>query len=166
MLRSTEGAIFSIAEDKDLVFRFFAVFSRFEYALKRSKFLKPKDRAEADWDAYADDLRGRFTTVVVPAFKEACAYLIKKPPRTQIVLRDGLGWKKTVRRDTEVEERYVLRLVRTVRNNLFHGGKYPYPIGPVLDAARDRHLLECCLAVLEECLKLSPDVRRAFEEAA
>jgi hypothetical protein len=37
----------------------------------------------------------------------------------------------------------------TVRNSLFHGGKYPYPFGPVVDVARNRQLLESSIAVLE-----------------
>jgi hypothetical protein len=32
-------------------------------------------------------------------------------------------------------------LIRTVRNNLFHGGKSADPFGPVLEAARNRQLI-------------------------
>ena len=53
----------ALTEDRDLVFRFFAVFSRFEYALKRSGFLKYQERAEADWDAYANGIRGNFSAI-------------------------------------------------------------------------------------------------------
>jgi hypothetical protein len=34
------------------------------------------------------------------------------------------------------------------------------------DAGRDRRLIDSALAVLEECLRLSPNVRQVFEEAA
>jgi hypothetical protein len=166
MPKDPEEVILALVEDKDLIFRFFAVFSRFECALKRGGFLKKQERAEADWDSYVNQLRGQFATVKAPVFKTACDYLTSKPPDKQIVSGNSLGWKATVRGNNESIESYVIRLVRTVRNNLFHGGKYPYPVGPLSDAGRDRRLIESALAVLEECLRLSPDVRYAFEEAA
>jgi hypothetical protein len=166
MPKDPEEVILALVEDKDLIFRFFAVFSRFEYALKRRGFLKKQEQAEADWDSYANQLRGQFATVKAPVFKTAWGYLTSEPPKKQIVNWNSLGWKATVRGNSESIESYLLRLVRTVRNNLFHGGKYPYPVGPMSDAGRDRRLIESALVVLEECLRLSPNVRQAFEEAA
>jgi len=166
MPKDPEEVILALVEDKDLIFRFFAVFSRFEYALKRHGFLKKKEQAEADWDSYANQLRGRFTTVKAPVFKTACDYLTSEPPKKQVVHANSLGWKAAVRANNESIESYLLRLVRMVRNNLFHGGKYPYPVGPMSDPGRNRRLIRSALAVLEECLRLSPNVRQAFEEAA
>jgi len=54
MPKDPEEVVLALVEDKDLVFRFFAVFSRFEYALKRGEFLKKQEQAEVDWDAYAN----------------------------------------------------------------------------------------------------------------
>jgi hypothetical protein len=166
MSKNPEEVVLALVEDKDLIFRFFAVFSRFEYALKRRGFLKKKEQAEADWDSYAEQLRGQFATVKALVLKTACDYLTSKPPKKQIVNGNSLEWKATVRGNNESIESYVLRLVRMVRNNLFHGGKYPYPVGPMSDPGRDRRLIESALAVLEACLRLSPNVRQAFEEAA
>jgi hypothetical protein len=45
--------IIGLATDRDLVFAFFAAYSRFEYALKRSGFLKAQDKAQPDWDKFA-----------------------------------------------------------------------------------------------------------------
>ena len=165
MLTGPEKEILHLVENPELVFQFFIVFSRFEYALKRSGFLRPKEPAEADWEGYAKGLRGKFAAVGKPAFQDACEYLKREPPRKQIIDHGALGWKNTVQGEEESEECYLLRLVRTVRNNLFHGGKYPVPVGPVLDATRNRHLIESCLTVLQECLRLSPNVKHAFEEA-
>jgi len=36
----------ALVVDRDLVFHFFALFSRFEYALKRCGFVRAGDRAE------------------------------------------------------------------------------------------------------------------------
>jgi len=57
-----------------------------------------------------------------------------------------------------------LRMVRSIRNNLFHGGKYNIEVHE--DTDRTEHLLRSSLVVLEECLELSPEVRLHFEEAS
>jgi hypothetical protein len=68
---------------------------------------------------------------------------------------------------TESDERYLLRLVRDVRNNLFHGGKYPAPTGPVDgEVLRNSKLLKACLTILDRCQSLHADVSRVFEEAS
>jgi hypothetical protein len=152
--------------DRDLAFQFFAFFSRFEYSLKRSNFLRASDKAEPNWDTYANTLRGRFDAVQDQRFQAAVAFLLAEPPKTQIVSGNDLGWKNTVQGAGEYKERYVLRLISVVRNNLFHGGKYPYPFGPVDDAARDRRLLEAAISILKQCLDLSETVRTKFEDKA
>ncbi len=156
----------ALVVDRELVLEFFAYFSRFEYSLKRSGFLRQGEKAEPNWDTYANSLRGRFKEVHAPRFREAVAFLLSAPPNTQVVSGNHLGWAESVRGNGEHDECYVLRLVRTVRNNLFHGGKYPYPAGPMPDVARNRRLLEAAIAVLGECLDLSTPVRGAFEEVA
>jgi hypothetical protein len=156
----------ALVPDRDLVLRFFAVFSRFEYSLKRCGFLKAGEKAEPNWDKYANSLRGRFEGVQDEAFREAVAFLVNQPPMTQVVTGADLNWKATVQGNGEYHERFVLRLVSTVRNNLFHGGKYPLPLGPMDDVARNRRLLEASITVLMRCLELSERVQSTFEEAA
>jgi hypothetical protein len=159
-----ETIIAGLAGDRDLAFMFFGFFSRFEYAVKRGGFLKGATKAVGpDWDAFANSLRGRFQNVK-PPFGEAVAFLLKEPPRTQVVSGTGLGWVPTVQGNGESHERYILRLVTTIRNNLFHGGKYPVPIGPMDDVARNRRLLEAGLVVLKQCLELNKPVKDVFEE--
>ncbi len=152
--------------DRAVVLKFLGVFSRFEFALKRSGFLEASEQAEANWDTYADSLRGRFESVKNQRFIEAVAFLKKAPPRRQVVSGSDIDWKDTPVGDGEHHEKYVLRLVRVVRNNLFHGGKYPIPIGPLEDVGRNRELIEASVAVLAECLQLSPNVQAAFDETA
>ena len=156
----------SLVGDRELVLRFFAFFSRFEYSLKRTGFLKAGDKAEPDWNTYANSLRGHFGTVKHKEFCDAVAFLLKDPPKTQIVSGTNLDWIDTVQGNGEHHERYILRLVNTVRNNLFHGGKYPVPIGSMSDVGRNRKLLEAAMSVLTQCLVLSAPVRAAFEETA
>lgn len=150
--------------DRDLILQFFALFSRFEYSLKRTGCLKPSDKAEPNWDMYANSVRGQFAAVQDNAFQNAITLLLKEPPKTQIAIGNDLDWIETVPGNGEFHERYVLRLVSTVRNNLFHGGKFS--TRPVTDEGRNRDLLEAAMVVLKRCLELSRSVRAAFEETA
>jgi hypothetical protein len=152
--------------DRELVLEFLAVFSRFEYALKRSGYLKDGERAQPNWGKYSDDLKGQFASLTDQACQEAIRALLDVPPKTQVVTGGDLGWRETVPVEGEATEKYVLRLVRTIRNNLFHGGKFPHPVGPIADVARDRELLRRGIAVLNGCLEISGTVRGVFEEAA
>lgn len=156
----------SLCIDHELVLEFFAFFSRFEYSLKRSRFLKVGEKAEVNWDKYANSIRGKFAGIENLTFQNAVNYLMREPPRTQIIRGNELDWRYTVQGPGEHHECYILRLVRTIRNNLFHGGKYPHLIGPIVDDVRNRCLLQAGLTVLTECLTLSESVRYIFEEIA
>ena len=147
--------------DINLITEFFFVFSRFEYALKRAGFVKRDRRnAEPNWDAFADSIERRYDPNESPKVARAVNYLLSEPPKRQIVENDNsLGWKDS-NRDNETEIRWVLLLVRRVRNNLFHGGKYPYT--PLPEPARDTQLLESSLAILEACLVWDDKVKRYF----
>jgi len=80
---------------------------------------------------------------------------------------DGtLDWQPSVPCNSETDEAYLLRLVRTVRNNLFHGGKYPSPVCPDTDIDRNREMIRSCLVVLEFCLSLDQRVGEYFMETA
>jgi hypothetical protein len=156
----------ALAIEHELVLQFFAIFSRFEYSLKRSGFLKPGEKVEANWDKYANSIKGQFAEVEDPTFQEAVEFLKREPPKTQTVAGKEFVWRDTVQGLGEHYERYILRLVGTVRNNLFHGGKYPHPTGPIEDVARNRRLLQAGITVINQCLALSASVRSIFEETA
>jgi hypothetical protein len=57
---------------------------------------------------------------------------------------------------------WILLAIRTVRNNLFHGGKFP--LIPMPDPSRDRDLLLHSLAVLNTALELDDQVKANFFE--
>ncbi len=165
MTTRVEDFVDAMVADKELIFRFFAVFSRFEYALKRSKTRLKDGDATADWDAYGGELRGRFASVPAQTFQDACTYLKSEPPKKQVIENGVLKWKNTYEGNVRFTENDVLILVRRVRNNLFHGGKYPS--GPVVDdMERNNKLVRCALTVLETCLELSPEVAHMFWEKA
>jgi hypothetical protein len=158
-------------DDSRVVFKFFIVFSRFECALKRSGFAKG-DRfgsAMADWDKFGVDvLDPQFANGNSPEFTQAKEYLLQSPPRKQAVSKadQSMKWVENPRRPKESDGQYLLRLVRDVRNNLFHGGKYPVTGGGPVDGQRLRNakLLRACMEVLDHCCSLDGNVNHVFEE--
>lgn len=153
------------AFDHDLVLDFFCKFSVFECALKREGFLRtgPNDGAQANWDRFGREVQGRFAQVSIPGFAEAVDKLRQLAPRRQVVRNGQLGWEPIVQGNDESEESYILRLLKTARNNLFHGGKYPD--GPIKEVARDRDILVSARAVLDDCYAIHPGVRKWIDEA-
>lgn len=147
--------------EKDLVCEFMLCFSRFEFALKRSRFTKAVgDGVKPDWDKFANSLRGKFPEVTDADFAAAVRLLDTKPPDKQVLVNDTLEWADSVRGPGESLESWVMRMVRMVRNNLFHGGKYGTKDQPEL--ARNASLLKACLVILDRVLGLAPDTRWQF----
>ncbi len=161
LIRSLTG------DNSEIVLQFFVTFSRFEYALKRAGFVRRGDHnnASADWCRFARErLDARLADITDTEFEEARSYLLHEPPRKQIFVESEeiMQWRANSQRSRECEAEYLLRLVKDVRNNLFHGGKYPD--GPVSNQARNKRLLQACLTILEKCLSLDADVKHFFEE--
>ena len=149
--------------DKELVMEFFVVFSRFEFALKKAKYLERENGdAFPNWDAFSKKYRDEFDPQKEIQLSEAWDYLKNEPPMKQIVVDGQL--------DFEVNKQFTGKFslfeaqlaVRTVRNNLFHGGKFPNS-GVVDDPARKTKLLSMCLVLLKEMLKLDPVVKAHFD---
>jgi len=161
-----------IEADKDLLLEFFLTFSCFEFALKSSGMYKPSGRnddpntgyrAEPDWDNFARNLRGSLQANSSPQLAEACEYLLLNPPWREVVANATLMWDGTAESDTLSEVEKLIRYVRRVRNNLFHGGKFSTL--PVSDRRRNAELMQYSLVVLRECLRLSDSVRAEYEAA-
>ncbi len=150
--------------DRNLLFEFFVVFSKFEFALKNSTFLKGDERtAEPDWECSARSLRNSFKSSVNPILQEACDYLLSNPPMKQVMVDGKLAWSTTGPNGSLSEVERLLVLVRRVRNNLFHGGKFSAEAFE--DTPRQERLLRSSLIVLAECLRLDNDVRGFFDLA-
>lgn len=139
-----------------LVFDFLLDFGRFEYALKAAGFAVSRNgRANPDWPRFETMARG-FLGSLDGDENEAVAYLLAEPPKTQVYRNGQLGWVETTQKADEERDAFLLRLVRTVRNNLFHGGKYP------LGVTRDRLLLGHARTVLWASLRVDSDVQHEF----
>jgi len=151
-------------EDRERVFHFLALFARWECALKRSNFAKrgPYGQADADWNQLADTVATRLAALDTPGYAAARDYLLANPPRRQCLENRQIRWRENPRRANESDARYLFRVIRDVRNNLFHGGKYQG--GPVEELARDRQLIDSATTVLEACVNLEGRIRQVFDE--
>lgn len=166
-------ALLQTQTNPELLFEFFLGFSRFEYALKASGFFKPPrprrnhptlpHEAESDWARFALLIRDTFQPDRTEILKRACDYILHSPPMKQVIIGNGVAWETPLRPTHESEPEFLLRMVRCVRNNLFHGGKYSVEVHE--STQRTEMLLKSSLIILEECLPLAPDVRREFDEA-
>jgi hypothetical protein len=165
-----------LGPDKQLAVEFFAVFSRFEYALKRNQYLKEGEKkASADWDGFARNcLCPNLISNPETANKIRinADYLLKPDnlPKEQIRISKGIDWKIPKREPksrccpsscpSDCDICWIVRLIKIVRNNLFHGGKYLNNEWPV-DPKRDTQLVEVSLLVLNACLELE-EVKKEF----
>jgi hypothetical protein len=161
--------IHTIAGDDALVLNFFEKFSRFECALKKAGFVKGDSNGGASpaWNEFADTFGEKLDAVKDEEFASAKSFLLLEPPRKQaFVAPKSVRWEPNPRRGNESDARYLLRLVRDVRNNLFHGGKYPVTDGgPISDESlRHAKLLRACLTVLNQCRSLDAAIGNAFVE--
>ncbi len=168
---------FEIRVDQELLLEFFLTFSRFEYALKDSgyyerpnnmKIKKFKEKGilpevKPDWDSFAKSLLDLFRKDRTEALKQACEYILDSPPMKQVITNNGIAWETPLTPDSESEVVFLLRMVRCIRNNLFHGGKYNIEVH--VDTKRTEMLLRSSLVILEECRFLATQVRQAFDKA-
>jgi hypothetical protein len=131
----------------DLALDFFLAFSRFEFALKRAGFVRgDAKQALADWEKFAKALREVDTSAVL----KCCTYLSANPPKKQVLDDGKLNWALRNRNLTEIDN--ILLDVRTIRNNVLHGGKYKS--GPMEEPLRDQRLIKDCLGALKALLDL------------
>jgi hypothetical protein len=134
----------SLRISQDLVCRFFAVFSRFEYAMKAAGFVHTNrfGRAMPDWEAFSASI-----SLVVPStsdLHQAIEFLVSEPPMVQTGANE---WASAPLRGASPAA-MALDAVQRVRNNLFHGGKY----APHSPPGRDELLVRSALAVLDACV--------------
>lgn len=156
--------------DRDLLLDFFLSFARFEYALKNTGLYvhhRPSQglpiQAEPDWDRFAVSLRTAFDPRRTTELSHAFDYLTLSPPNKQVILNGAPAWETPTRDPSVSDIEFVLRMVRCVRNNLFHGGKHTNDVHE--SPERTIELLRSSVGILRECLDLAPTQRQAFDEA-
>ena len=147
-------------DDPKLVWRFFLAFSRFEYALKCSGYLR-QDRngaVFADWQRFALTHRQTFVADQNDEVRIACNYFTKRPPRQQTLIHGVLGWRNSNPLGKTPLLCWLVTMVARVRNNLFHGGKFPWRVDPVRNSTLVRH----ALVLLDAFADLDEPVKHYF----
>ena len=156
-----------------IVARFFVDFSRFEFALKRAGYFKPRsesnDAAVVDWKGFAkrshsDSFERLLQDEANSSLRQAVEFMRCDPPRKLVLTGEEgsrqLCWKEPGRAGgTPLYE--LLVSVCRVRNNLFHGEK---PEILIDGSHRDRELIEKSLEIIATCVSLDDEVKRAFEQ--
>ncbi|MCA1869721.1 hypothetical protein HW571_29420 [Agrobacterium genomosp. 3] len=139
---------------------FFRIFARFEFALKMAGYCQlQKDKVEIDWDGFANS-----SEMGKPFFKIAttsglCPTMLSDPPKAETINNGQWGFASSAAKPVSAQD--LMGLVRRVRNNMFHGGKYFSG-----DAKRDAALVFEAIAVLLAAVEIDPDINFFFEGRA
>jgi hypothetical protein len=144
--------------DRELVFKFFTVFSLFEWALKQNEEFRSfrNGKLEANWKAFAENIHPSFEQDDVRASVD---YFFNTPPKKQILVNEFLDYKEEKTREESKKDEpndtvWLSIMIRRVRNNLFHGGKFGYR------PERDTPLIIHSLLILETWAHCHPDIKR------
>ena len=147
-----DETFFNIEVDPKLICNFLAVFSRMEYSLKATEeyICGSEKKVEPKWDSFANDINEIFLQIKDEdaELKSAVDYLIKYPPKKQIIDDGKLIFQERKLEKGQKLTQQILLMVRTIRNNLFHGGKY-YKNTKDRDLLLIKHSLKIYLYVLE-----------------
>lgn len=128
----------------DITLEFLATFARFEYALKRAGYANGNEQGvQPDWNRLGRELAGGPDAALAEVYR-AGEYLEANPPMKQVQRGGVLAWKRINEEPSRIQK--LLFDVRTVRNNLFHGGKFPE--GLVHEPSRNVQLIQSCLSIL------------------
>lgn len=145
------GRVILPQEHCDLACQFLLVFSRFEAALKLSGYAR-QDRRQLviEWKRFVQENGDRAAEP-----ERIAPYLVRHPPARQHMADGELKFADETTPETVTSE-WILEMVYRVRNNLFHGGKWP------AEPARDGALLRSCLDALSYYVDLRREVSAAY----
>lgn len=135
---------------KNSAFEFFLWFSRFEFALKENGKVRrgPHGVAQPDWDAFIRDHEGTYEPT------DLARELYDSPPDVQKFRNGGTWeWAPLTFDQGQSELSKLVLVVKTVRNNLFHGGKHNSAGWD--DPTRVRFLLSRSLAAVDSFAQLA-----------
>lgn len=144
----------------DLATEFLHTFSCMEYALKESGEFRDgnADGISPAWDRFANEIDNDFCAIKDGDFQAAVDFLLDEPARKQIL--NGFG--SLVLDVNQTKAQRTLLVVRTVRNNLIHGGKIQ-PDGEK-EEGRNKKLVASSLTVLRHAADLNKLVRDKYHE--
>ena len=152
--------------DEGLVFDFFWAFTTIECAMKHAGIHKTRegsDAIEANWEQFETDLVN-YGTERSLKFRQAARSLQQFRIQRLALIENRPVWRP-VERGRMGEVAFTLYLLRLVRNNLFHGGKYEFG-APADQVERDTAIIRAALSVLDQCLEHHPRVKVDVEQVA
>ncbi len=142
--------------ERNYIFEFFAKFSRLEYALKKNKFSK-------DLHGYVETDFVKFEVSIDEVhinkyIKDFITYLDKEPIR-QIELDGtyGIGIKPS---GSDVQR--LSKHLKKIRNNLFHGSKFPN-LPEYMDGSRGDRLIRDGINAIDYLASLNDDVYSTYK---
>lgn len=147
--------------DQKQVLDFFAIFARFEYALKACGFAHAQKKyVEPDWEKFIKEVE-KYSTPATDQLVAAVRYLVDEPPKGQILKENRATYEATAKEPSgKTELAKAVRSAKRVRNNLFHGGKY---MGASESSVRNRRLLESSIVVLSAAIHAVDGLRFEYE---
>lgn len=157
----TDIAVSKLTVAPELTLEFLAVFSRLEYALKVTRFRNAGDgEAKADWSKFSLEVSAVFDPHKNEELSNAFAYITTEPLRFLGVRNGVLDWYDfSVPNNRPLIDK-AIRIIKQVRHNLFHGGKYAQDNKASAD--RDSKLLTSALLVLKEMQQVISEVQMAY----
>lgn len=151
--------------DEELLLEFFKTFAKFEFALKASPFRCERGGGvEPDWESFIDSIADVFNKNANHEIKEACDYILNDPPKRQVLKNNKIVWvKPNCPQNTRDKNKFLLKMVKQIRNNLFHGGKHDSEFPN--NSERKTILLKSGLTILSYCLSLNDQLDYYFKDA-
>ena len=139
------------------IVEFFIKFSRFEYALKRNGFYKANSNiiVGTDFDKFAKQHKN----IILPQeLKDFILYLDKNPVGKLTISGNYSRMKENAKSD-------LVRLVsylRRIRNNLFHGVKYPN-LGKYEEGSRGEKLITLGIKTIDFLITLNNEIEVTYK---
>jgi hypothetical protein len=147
---------------EDLATEFMATFSRMEHALKSTGYaLGNEGKVEPAWDRFANEIHEQFDQLASEELVAAKNLLLNSPPRKQVLQNGQVIFQDQALDQNQRTTQQIIRFVRTVRNNLFHGGKF-LPTGET-EAGRNEALVRASLKIIKACIELNEEVKQSYE---
>lgn len=130
-----------------IAFNYFKIFTEFEAKLKGYGYHNrgSSKTVIVDWNRVAKDYKLQLQSIVGDQSKEV-EYLLNYPPKKMIVSNSAIKFIDLAEETNQ--ERKLLTILCTVRNNLYHGGKYSQ--GELVGSERDIKLVEYANFILKK----------------
>ena len=146
----------------ELACEFLSVFSRVEYALKSTGFaIGNNKRVDPAWDIFANEIDEKLLQINNTELLQAIEYILNTPPRKQVIENGQIIFINQTIDSSQKRTQQLLLMIRTIRNNLFHGGKY-LPDGEI-EAGRNEFLVKYSLIILRNCIQINTRVYASYQ---